>query len=617
MKKITDLTCAQDLWQITGDFETPTAPVCEEDGKYISKTDAFSISMTRDTDELGVTLQKSTFKNTSQNALCLDSFLSKFIFNGGEYEVYTQFNGWQNESRGAWQPLVSSVTAECSKLRFSDGAAPFIAIWNKQTNRGTAFHLLANSAWQMCVRKEFLPGEKAQIEVEIGLNRRNLLLNVEPEQWVELPEIIYYEIKNKTDLDCYKLHNYCNNRFPEWKMAVIYNTWLYKFEDINYENVQKQITPAADIGAEYFVIDAGWFGNEKSTNWCYARGDWEESLTFGFKGRMNEIADEVRKKGMKFGIWLEPELASATSNAVERYPDFFIKENNLYFLDFTNPDAVDYIFDAVCKVIDKYDVEFIKFDYNASLYNDPKHESFISYCQGYNSFLQRVRAKYPNIYLSACGSGGMQTNLSLCNNYDGIWFSDNQSVYDGKRIFKDTILRMPPQMIEKWVAVTSLSDFEPPFYRSKEKILSTDDATWARAIDVHETYLKAFMQGTPIGLSCDLTLLSEVTHNGIKETIAEYKEQRDFLRKAVCRLLTDTESMTVFQYGDLESTRAKIVIFADRIYQDSIDVFPVLCEDFSYEVNGEILSGTEIMKNGINVPLEINYRGTILDIKKV
>ncbi len=88
-----------------------------------------------------------------------------------------------------------------------------------------------------------------------------------------MPQILSYEVRNKVDMDAWKIHHYMNQKYPRRELPVIYNTWLCRFEAITFENVANQIPLASELGAEYFVIDAGWFGKGGFWN---CRGDWEE-----------------------------------------------------------------------------------------------------------------------------------------------------------------------------------------------------------------------------------------------------------------------------------------------------------------------------------------------------
>lgn len=629
VKRLLTETKAENLWSVLGDFAVLTGNVqTDATRNLMAQTEEYRLSMTRKRDESGIICQKSTFTNLSGRTLTIRQLLSKFVLDGGEYDVYTQLNGWQKESLGTWQPLMSTVMVESPKMRFCDGAAPMLAVRNRQTGRGLAFHLPAEGAWQMSAVKQFLPGETCNIIIEVGLCNRNLALTAAPGESIAFPEVLFYEFRNAADLDCYKLHDYCNRRFPTWRMPVIYNTWLYQFDRINYENVMQQIEPAARIGAEYFVIDAGWFGNEKATNWGEARGDWSESLTYGFCGRMKEIAEAVRAHGMKFGLWLEPEIASPSSDAIREHREWFLQEGEHYFLNFTDPAAVAYIYETTCGLIERYDIAFIKFDFNASMYTDPLCQDFLAYFKGYNHYLQQLRERYPGLYLSCCASGGLQTNLSICRNYDSIWISDNQSIYDSMRIFKDSLLRMPPQMLEKWSVITSLSGATPDRYAPADKILSTDDATWSRAIEVHESLLRGFMQGSPIGLSYDLTGLSPADFQTVQETIRRFKEERSFWQTAVCRILADTESMLVLQYSDRELNRIQILIYTKRICQQLLTVYPIVQREATYRLlaedsaimaanAGDCFTGRALDADGIDVTLNGNYRYTAFTLEKL
>lgn len=187
-----------------------------------------------------------------------------FIFDGEEYDVYAQFNSWQTESRGDWQEFVSEISVGTDSLSVCQNATPFMALWSKQELRGTTFHLFANCAWEIKAKRIRNEGKCTKIIVDIGLAERNLNIKLLPGETVKFPKICY-EFRNKMHMDCYKLHNYMHTNYSRRNMPVIYNTWLCKFDHITYENISEQIPLAAEIGAEYFCIDAGWFGD--GTNW--------------------------------------------------------------------------------------------------------------------------------------------------------------------------------------------------------------------------------------------------------------------------------------------------------------------------------------------------------------
>ena len=331
-----------------GSFGEMHGNVEKGENLVFQETDDYKIECRYQKDEYGVFSRKDKFTNKSGKELNLRCLKSRFNFEGGEYEVYTQFNNWQTESKGSWQPLVTSVSAGGPSFRTTTNATPCMVLWNNQTNRGVAFHLLPNSAWEIKVTRARKTAKHSVVVVEMGISDYNFDLNLADGESVEMPEIICYEVRNKLDMDCYKLHNYMHKNYPRRQMPVIYDTWMYKFDYIDYDTIASQIEPAANLGVEYFFIDAGWFG--KGDNWSVSVGDWSENTKTKLAGRMIDIANKVRENGMKFGLWLEPERAAPTSDSVNEHPEFYMDSDvewDQCFLDFANPDEREWMLGVV------------------------------------------------------------------------------------------------------------------------------------------------------------------------------------------------------------------------------------------------------------------------------
>lgn len=615
MKEFFKIEDARSLWNIMGDFGTLASEVEKKDGGYFAKNDKIRAEFKITDEGHGVYSRKGKVTNISDDVVELNALSSKFVFSGGEYEVYSQYNGWQNESRGSWQPLVTTVESCGETTRGCVGATPFMALWNNQTSRGYVFHIIAYNTWRMKITKAYR-GPDSAVEADMGILSDGFAYKLMPGESLELPEILFYETTNKTDMDCWKLHGMLNEKYPRKCMPVIYNSWLYKFDRFTFDDLVKQAEIAASLGVEYFMVDAGWFG--EGEDWWNCRGDWEENMTFGFRGRMKEFADVVREKGMKLGFWLEPECASIEANIVKEHPEYYLPGEGSMFLDFANPDALEYIFNKTCQLIDRYGAKFIKFDYNADKKNDERREAFTKYFRGHAEYLRRLKERYPDIYLENCAGGGMRMSIRdgfLC---DSFWLSDNQSPYYSNEIFKNTMLRMPPQWIECWATIQSVEKLNMAHDTRDypEKIIATNDATWDDVTGIHKNYLQAFLTGSPIGLSCDLTGLSEDTLEFLRRFIADFKENREFWMNAVCHILTDTETMLVLEFRDEQFERAEIVVFKNKALQNDIRVYPVLSAEKTYEVTdrGE-LSGAELMADGIDVELEKYFTAKFVSIK--
>ncbi len=609
MKTLAQKILSHDVWNLSGNFGKYTANTLR------SENDTLKIEASCTEDESRVFHCTGSLRNISKSPISVNCLQTKFHLGSGEFEVYTQYNGWQNENTGAWQPLVSEAVVSSRSIRASYGAAPFMAIRNKQTGRGVVFHLLADYAWTIRVKMIPLGGEVAEAVVEIGVNSENFSLRLEPNEVTSTPEVLFYEFKNTIDLDCAKLHKFCLSHYPRKQMPVIYNTWLANFDGINPDFICSQIPKAAAIGCEYFVIDAGWFG--KGSDWYSSRGDWRENENGKLQGKLFDVSEKVRQHGMKFGLWFEIESASKNADALKAHPeDYFTPNGNLYFLDFSNAYARRRILDVLSENIEKYHIEFVKFDFNQDVDYDTEKSAYIRYYRGYEVFLKELKSRYPHIYLENCASGGMRVDLKNASQFDSFWLSDNQSPYEGMRIFKEGIKRLPPQCIEKWAVLTSFENFFPSYAGTeKEKILSTHDATWDGVVGVHESFLKGFLSGSPIGISCDLTRLSESLLQTLSEHIAAFKKERAFWENAVCHILADTEKILVLQFETVK--KSKILAFSYKTMQNRLTVYPKVDACQTYLIENEVVSGKDISENGVELSVSGNYRVAFSEITRV
>ena len=218
------------LWSVYGSFGQAMGNISIDGDRITSNGDGYIIECERKTYEFGVVRQTGKITNTSDKAINITYLASKFVFDGGEYQVYTQSSTWENESVGMWQELNSTIGAEVYGVRDAYGAEPFVGVWSEQSGRGNAFHILADCAWKYSITRTHLAGVSTLVELELGINNRNFNYELQPGESLDFPTVIYYEFRNKLDFDCYKLHNYINKNYPQRRMPVMFNTWMYKFE---------------------------------------------------------------------------------------------------------------------------------------------------------------------------------------------------------------------------------------------------------------------------------------------------------------------------------------------------------------------------------------------------
>ena len=231
---------------------------------------------------------------------------------------------------------------------------------------------------------------------------------------------------------------------PDRERKILLNSWEGVYFDINEKGMEDMMKDIASMGGELFVMDDGWFGVKYPRDGDkQGLGDWvvdKRKLPHGING----LIKAAKKNGIKFGIWIEPEMVNARSELVEKHPDWVLKSPNrepVYgrgggqmVLDMSNPEVQNHVFTIVDTLMTNYpEIDYIKWDANMSIRNhgsqylpaDRQSHLFIDYHKGLENTLKRIRAKYPDVTIQACAGGGGRVNYGLLPYFDEVWVSDN------------------------------------------------------------------------------------------------------------------------------------------------------------------------------------------------
>lgn len=225
---------------------------------------------------------------------------------------------------------------------------------------------------------------------------------------------------------------------------VLLNSWEGVYFDINEPGMARMMSDIASMGGELFVMDDGWFGDRFQRNTDNAAlGDWTvdtRKLPHGIDG----LLKTAEKNGIRFGIWLEPEMTNTMSRLYQTHPEYVIQAasrdtvkgrgGTQLVLDMANPKVQDLVFGIVDTLLTRYPaISYIKWDANApimqhgSQYLAAADQSRlnIAYHRGLANTLTRIRAKYPDVMIQACASGGGRVNWGFLPWFDEFWTSDN------------------------------------------------------------------------------------------------------------------------------------------------------------------------------------------------
>ena len=225
---------------------------------------------------------------------------------------------------------------------------------------------------------------------------------------------------------------------------ILLNSWEGVYFDINQAGMDQMMGDIASMGGELFVMDDGWFGDKYPRNTDNSSlGDWtvdKRKLPEGIEGLLRD----AKKHGVNFGIWIEPEMSNTTSELYEKHPDWILKAperepvlgrgGTQVVLDLANPEVQDFIFQIVDNLMTSYpEIDYIKWDANMGIMNhgsnyltkDNQSHMYIEYHRGFEKVCQRIRAKYPDLTIQACASGGGRANWGCLPYFDEFWVSDN------------------------------------------------------------------------------------------------------------------------------------------------------------------------------------------------
>lgn len=233
---------------------------------------------------------------------------------------------------------------------------------------------------------------------------------------------------------------------------ILLNSWEGVSMNVNQEVMDQMMADFAALGGEMFVMDDGWFGDKyPRNNGTSSLGDWvvcKEKLPEGIEG----LTASAKEKGLKFGIWIEPEMTNSKSELFEKHPDWVIRQPNREMhkgrggtqlvLDLSNPEVQEFVFGVVDNLMTAHpEIAYIKWDANMTLFNygstylprEKQSHLYIAYHRGMEKVLRRIHAKYPDLVMQACASGGGRINYGLLPYYDEFWTSDNTDAM--QRIF--------------------------------------------------------------------------------------------------------------------------------------------------------------------------------------
>ncbi|MDO6994864.1 alpha-galactosidase [Brachyspira innocens] len=403
------------------------------------------------------------------------------------------------------------------------GQNPFAALISPNTdeNNGEVF------AMNFVYSGNFIISAEADMHLntrfQMGINDFDFGWTLMPNEEFQTPEaVLIYTNKGLGDMSrtFHKLYQDClmSNKYAYKERPILINSWESNYFDFNKESLLKLAEEGKNIGAELFVLDDGWFGkrNDDKTS----LGDWtpnEQKLG----GSLSSLIDDVNKKGISFGLWVEPEMVSPDSDLFRKHPEWAIQvkgrkietSRHQYVLDLSNPEVCDYIINFMTELLSKNNITYIKWDMNRNITNlgssylkpERQKEQAHRYMLGLYRVLDNIVNAFPNVLFESCAGGGGRCDAGMLYYMPQVWTSDDTDAIERLVIQYGASLVYPSISL-----ACHISDIPNHQTRRKERI---------------ETRANVAMWGN-LGLELNLNKISEEDKKVITQKLEIYKSIR-------------------------------------------------------------------------------------------
>ncbi|WP_245747693.1 alpha-galactosidase [Parapedobacter koreensis] len=391
--------------------------------------------------------QWSEIRHEEQGTVTLHKFASANLhLKAGEYWLRQYFGDWAREMQPEEEKLTHGIKVLDSKLgtRANLFQPPiFMVSLDRPATEREGEVLLGSLQWSGNFRTDLELDPQNNLRIISGINNYASDYSLEAGEVFATPVFMYTFSAEGKGLASRNLHNWARNHKlldGNGQRLTLLNNWEATYFDFNEDKLKALLKDTKKLGVDLFLLDDGWFANKYPRNGDTAGlGDWAENRTKLPNG-IGTLVKEASANGVKFGIWIEPEMVNPKSELYETHPDWVIKQpkrDEYYFrnqlvLDLSNPEVQDFVFGVVDDLFTKNpDLAYIKWDCNAVIYNaysahlDNQSHLYIEYVRGLYKVLERVRAKYPTVPLMLCSGGGGRVDYAALQYFTEYWPSDN------------------------------------------------------------------------------------------------------------------------------------------------------------------------------------------------
>ncbi|WP_337417445.1 alpha-galactosidase [Waltera sp.] len=385
----------------------------------------------------------------------------------------------------------------------------------------------------------------------------------------------------------------CRGKYVHTSRPVLINSWEANHFDFNGDTIVDLAKEAAALGIDMVVMDDGWFGRRNDDN--SSLGDWkvnEEKLG----GTLKQLIDRVHAEGVKFGIWLEPEMVNEDSDLYRAHPDWAIqipgrkpvRMRNQLVLDFSRKEVRDAIYDQVCTILDRCEIDYVKWDMNRSLSDVYAGNVTYDYVLGIYEILEKIVIRYPNLLIEGCSGGGGRFDAGMMYYTPQIWCSDNTDAINRVKIQYGTSFFYPISVVGSHVTAV-------PNHQT------------GRSVSLITRGVVA-MAGT-FGYELNPALMSEEEKNIVKQQVLTYKKYESLICEGTYYRLSSpfTEPFAAWMSVSRDKKQALVSVVRLEAEGNAVSMY-LKCKGlnpdavYREENTGVLYDGAALMAAGLVLP---------------
>ncbi len=395
--------------------------------------------------------QWTEIQHTEKKPVLMQKYASANLYFADRDFYLKTFHGlWAKEMQPVETKLergIRSIDTKLGARAMLLQSSSFILGFDQPAQENEGDVLLGQIAWSGNFKVDFEVDPYENLKLIAGINPFASEYSLVPNQVFKTPSFIYAMSDSGTGKASRNLHSWARKYRVldgEGQRLTLLNNWEATYFDFDENKITALYKDAKNLGVDLFLLDDGWFGNKYPRNGDTAGlGDWQEN-TKKLPHGIGYLVQEAKKEGVKFGIWIEPEMVNPKSELYEKHIDWVIRQperpevyyRNQLVLDLSNPEVQDFVYGIVDNLFTKNpELAFIKWDCNAVIFNAysaylnkkqiPQSHLYVEYVNGLYNVLKRLRAKYPKVPMMLCSGGGGRGDYELLKYFTEFWPSDD------------------------------------------------------------------------------------------------------------------------------------------------------------------------------------------------